>query len=154
MAADRRDIGVVSAGAVPLGGRAPEKAELCATTADERLMSVVLISVGSRDQSGAGRRQGGTMTITHPTVVERFCVPADIPVDVARQRTGLNLVRVKDDLWRATVADGRILGHIERRDAADGTVFVAKRLAPQSARFHTLGEFWRIDDAMDCLHSL
>lgn len=78
----------------------------------------------------------------------------NMAVDRARHRTGLNLVRVKDDLWRATVADGRILGHIERRDAIDGTVFIAKRLAPSSARFHTLGEFWRIDDAMDCLHSL
>lgn len=73
---------------------------------------------------------------------------------MARPRTGLSLVRVKDDLWRATVADGRILGHIERRDNADGTTYVAKRLVPAQARFHTLGEFWEIDDAMDCLHSL
>ena len=79
---------------------------------------------------------------------------ATTPGDLLRQRTGLNLVRVKDDLWRATVADGRILGHIERRIADDGPMFIAKRLTPQSARFHTLGEFWRIDDAMDCLHAL
>ena len=72
----------------------------------------------------------------------------------ARPRSGLSLVRVKDDLWRATVADGRILGHIERRDDVDGPMFIAKRLVPAQARFHTLGEFWEIDDAMDCLHSL
>ncbi len=72
----------------------------------------------------------------------------------SRARTGLSLVRVTDDLWRATVADGRILGHIERRDDDNGTTFVAKRLAPAHARFHTLGEFWKIDDALDCLHSL
>jgi hypothetical protein len=94
------------------------------------------------------------MTLTHPTVAQHVGATANGPVGLARQRTGLNLVRVKDDLWRATVADGRILGHIERRNAADGTMFIAKRLAPQSARFHTLGEFWQIDDAMDCLHSL
>jgi hypothetical protein len=94
------------------------------------------------------------MTPTIPTVAQTLGATTTPPIDVARQRTGLNLVRVKDDLWRATVADGRILGHIERRIAADGTMFVAKRLAPQSARFHTLGEFWRIDDAMDCLHAL
>ncbi|MET0716224.1 MAG: hypothetical protein ABWX92_07390 [Mycetocola sp.] len=92
-------------------------------------------------------------TLIHPTVAAPFDATANSP-DVARHRTGLNLVRVKEDLWRATVADGRILGHIERRNDADGTMFIAKRLAPQSARFHTLGEFWRIDDAMDCLHSL
>lgn len=94
------------------------------------------------------------MTLTHPTVLQPVSALASGPVDVARHRTGLDLVRVKDDLWRATVADGRILGHIERRDADDGTMFIAKRLAPHSARFQTLGEFWRIDDAMDCLHSL
>ena len=79
---------------------------------------------------------------------------AEAPGVAARHRTGLSLVRVRDDLWRATVADGRILGHIERRDAADGTTFIAKRLVPAQARFTTLGEFWKIDDAMDCLHAL
>jgi hypothetical protein len=93
-------------------------------------------------------------TLTQPTVVRPFGATASAPADVARHRVGLNLVRVKEDLWRATVADGRILGHIERRDVADGTMFIAKRLAPHSARFHTLGEFWRIDDAMECLDSL
>lgn len=94
------------------------------------------------------------MTTRNLSVAERYGSAANASIDLARQRTGLNLVRVKDDLWRATVADGRILGHIERRNASDGTIFIAKRLAPSSARFHTLGEFWRIDDAMDCLHSL
>ena len=79
---------------------------------------------------------------------------AESPGVTSRRRTGLSLVRVKDDLWRATVADGRILGHIERRDAAEGTTFVAKRLLPAQSRFTTLGEFWKIDDAMDCLHAL
>ena len=90
----------------------------------------------------------GPIASTPPRPVAGATAPAP------RHRTGLNLVRVKDDLWRATVADGRVLGHIERRDAADGTMFIAKRLVPAQARFTTLGEFWRIDDAMDCLHSL
>lgn len=93
-----------------------------------------------------------TMTTTRPA---GSATPARAIASVtSRHRTGLSLVRVKDDLWRATVADGRILGHIERRDDADGTTYVAKRLVPAQARFHTLGEFWEIDDAMDCLHSL
>ncbi|MBG6238329.1 hypothetical protein IWX78_001284 [Mycetocola sp. CAN_C7] len=71
-----------------------------------------------------------------------------------RRTTGLRLVPVTSDLWRATIDDGRILGHIERRDDPAGTTFIAKRLVPAQARFHTLGEFWTIDDAMDCLHSL
>jgi hypothetical protein len=93
------------------------------------------------------------MTTTNASIASSFGVTTNATTAVAH-RTGLHLVRVKEDLWRATVADGRILGHIERRDADDGTMFIAKRLAPQSARFHTLGEFWRIDDAMDCLHAL
>jgi hypothetical protein len=92
------------------------------------------------------------MTLTYPTLTP---VATGNPAPhVARRRTGLKLVRVKDDLWRATVADGRILGHFERRDAADGTMFIAKRLAPRSNQFHTLGEFWGMDDALDCLHAL
>jgi hypothetical protein len=94
------------------------------------------------------------MTTSNVSVTERFGATANASADLARHRTGLRLVRVKEDLWRATVADGRILGHIERRSATDGTIFIAKRLAPRSAQFHTLGEFWRIDDAMDCLHAL
>ncbi|WP_147436235.1 hypothetical protein [Mycetocola manganoxydans] len=84
----------------------------------------------------------------------RFAAQGHATPDIARHRSGLSLVRVKEDLWRATVADGRIVGHIERRDGVDGTEYVAKRLAPGQSRFHTLGEFWRMDDAMDCLRAL
>ena len=95
-----------------------------------------------------------TMTTTRPVGSATPARAIATASGTARHRTGLSLVRVKDDLWRATVADGRILGHIERRDDVDGTTYVAKRLVPAQARFHTLGEFWEIDDAMDCLHSL
>lgn len=98
-----------------------------------------------------------TMSTTSATIGSPLTAPPEravASIAVTRQRTGLSLVRVKDDLWRATVPDGRILGHIERRENADGTMFIAKRLVPAQARFHTLGEFWAIDDAMDCLHSL
>ena len=95
-----------------------------------------------------------TTTTTRPMMDSALAGAIATAPGIARPRTGLSLVRVKDDLWRATVADGRILGHIERRDDADGTTYVAKRLVPAQARFHTLGEFWEMDDAMDCLHSL
>lgn len=101
-------------------------------------MSTTTAPIGNPPAASPARAVASTASLTGAT----------------RHRTGLSLVRVKDDLWRATVADGRILGHIERRDDANGTMFIAKRLVPAQARFHTLGEFWMIDDAMDCLHSL
>jgi hypothetical protein len=62
---------------------------------------------------------------------------------------GLNLVPVKDGLWRVTHRTGTVLGHIERRTGSDGDRFAARRLIA-ATRTMDLGVFWRMDDAADC----
>lgn len=66
-------------------------------------------------------------------------------------RTGVELVSVHDGLWRVRRRDGHILGHIERVNTAAGDTFVAKRFSPVRASFLSLGQFWNIQDAVDCL---
>ena len=71
--------------------------------------------------------------------------------ETLRAHTGLELVGVHDGLWRVRRRDGRILGHIERLNSAAGDVYVAKRFHPVRASFLSLGQFWNIQDAVDCL---
>jgi hypothetical protein len=61
---------------------------------------------------------------------------------------------VNDYLWRVAAPAGHILGHVERTETPSGDVYVAKRLNPAAMRFIALGEFWNIDDAIDCLTGL
>ena len=67
-------------------------------------------------------------------------------------RTGIELVVVHERLWRVLSRDGRILGHVERVNTASGDTFIAKRFSPVRATFLSLGQFWNIQDAIDCLH--
>lgn len=62
---------------------------------------------------------------------------------------GLNLLLVRDGLWRVADRSGAILGHIVRRTDSDGDRFAARRLIG-ATRTADLGEFWRVDDAADC----
>ncbi len=68
-----------------------------------------------------------------------------------RIRPGLATVLVHDALWRITRRDGEVLGYVERVDNPRGERFKAKRLDTLRRRFLLLGEFWSIDDAIDCL---
>jgi len=69
----------------------------------------------------------------------------------APSRREVGLTRVNDYLWRIAAPTGHILGHIERTATPQGDVFVAKRFSPSAARFVALGQFWNMDDAIDCL---
>ncbi|GAB3616896.1 hypothetical protein GCM10027416_14530 [Okibacterium endophyticum] len=66
-------------------------------------------------------------------------------------RTRVELVGVNEFLWRVIAPDGRVIGHLERSNTAQGDVFIAKRFNTLSSRFVDLGRFWAIDDAVDCL---
>jgi len=68
-----------------------------------------------------------------------------------RVRPGLATVLVHNALWRITRTDGEVLGYVERVDNPRGDRFKAKRLDVLRRRFIFLGEFWSIDDAVDCL---
>ena len=63
---------------------------------------------------------------------------------------GLALVQLHDALWRVTRPDGEVLGYIEQLVERDGLRYRAKRLIVRQRRFVSIGEFWRMDDAVDC----
>ncbi|MHA6667763.1 hypothetical protein ACX3O0_02720 [Homoserinimonas sp. A447] len=65
-------------------------------------------------------------------------------------RPGVTLVQLHNELWRVTRSTGEVLGYIERFTEAQGDRFRAKRLLVRQRRFIVIGEFWGIDDAIDC----
>lgn len=65
-------------------------------------------------------------------------------------RPGVTLVQLHNELWRVTRSTGEVLGYIERFTEAQGERFRAKRLLVRQRRFIVIGEFWAIDDAIDC----
>jgi len=60
------------------------------------------------------------------------------------------LVQLNDDLWRVTRADGDVLGYIERFLERGLDRFRAKRMIVAKQRFYPVGEFWLMDDAVEC----
>ena len=56
-------------------------------------------------------------------------------------------------LWRVTRAGGEVVGYVERFAEERGTRFRAKRLVVRQQRFVPIGEFWSMDDAVQCLRS-
>ena len=70
--------------------------------------------------------------------------------DRAATRLGVASIQLHDDLWRVTRTDGEVLGYIEQVTTAAGSRFVAKRMLQRQRRFLPVGEFWTVDDAMDC----
>lgn len=65
-------------------------------------------------------------------------------------RPGVAMIQLHNELWRVTRASGEVLGYIERFAEADDFRFRAKRLLSGQQRSLPLGEFWNIDDAIDC----
>jgi len=67
-----------------------------------------------------------------------------------RLHRGIVVVGLNDGLWRVTRADGDVVGYVERFAESRGTRFRAKRMIVRQQRFVPVGEFWSIDDALDC----
>lgn len=65
-------------------------------------------------------------------------------------RFGVVVIQLHDDLWRVTRRDGDVLGYVERSTSSSGNCFVAKRMLQRQRRFLPIGEFWSLNDAMDC----
>lgn len=63
---------------------------------------------------------------------------------------GIAVVQLHEELWRVTRPDGDVLGYVEQLQERDGTRFRAKRLLVRQRRFVSIGEFWTMDDALDC----
>jgi hypothetical protein len=65
-------------------------------------------------------------------------------------RPGLHLVQLHNELWRLTRPSGEVLGYVERFSVRAGLRFRAKRFIAHQRRFVAIGEFWSMDDAVDC----
>jgi hypothetical protein len=65
-------------------------------------------------------------------------------------RFGIALVQLHDELWRVTRRSGEVLGYIESFDESGSLRFRAKRMFSARRQSLPLGEFWSIDDAIDC----
>jgi hypothetical protein len=65
-------------------------------------------------------------------------------------RFGIALVQLHDALWRVTRSTGEVLGYIESFSDRGGLRFRAKRMFSAQRPSLPLGEFWSIDDAVDC----
>jgi len=65
-------------------------------------------------------------------------------------RFGIALVQLNDELWRVTRRSGEVLGYIESFAESGERRFRAKRMFSSRRQSMPLGEFWSIDDAMDC----
>lgn len=69
-------------------------------------------------------------------------------------RRGLRVVQLHDELWRVTLPQGEVLGYIERFAVRQGARYRAKRFLPRQRRFLVDGEFWAMENALDCFASL
>jgi hypothetical protein len=64
--------------------------------------------------------------------------------------TGVALVQLNEALWRITRPDGEVLGYVEQFVDRGETRFRAKLMLAAKRRFISIGEFWVMDDAVDC----
>lgn len=64
---------------------------------------------------------------------------------------GMRLAPAVPALWRVLDMHGRIVGHLQAVFAPGGIRYRARRFHAASRVFRDLGEFWRVQDALDCL---
>ncbi len=66
-------------------------------------------------------------------------------------RSAVQVRELHDGLLRVTRPDGAVLGYVERMREPQGERFRAKRLRRDAQGFVPLGDFWSLQDAVDCL---
>jgi hypothetical protein len=74
----------------------------------------------------------------------------EIAGDRRLKHLGINLTQLHSELWRVTRPEGEVLGYIEQFTVRDGQKFRAKRFLARQRRFIVMGEFWSVDDAIEC----
>jgi hypothetical protein len=67
---------------------------------------------------------------------------------VTRQSSSCNCTRWSPG--RVTRPSGDVLGYVEQFRVRAGLRFRAKRFIARQRRFVEMGEFWSMDDAVDC----
>jgi hypothetical protein len=60
------------------------------------------------------------------------------------------MIQLHDGLWRVTRSSGEVLGYIESFLELGDTRYRSKRLFSSQRPSLPLGEFWSLDDAIDC----
>ena len=60
------------------------------------------------------------------------------------------LVQLSDSLWRVTRPEGDVVGYVERFIDRGLERFRAKRMIVSQQRFIPVGEFWVMNEAVDC----
>ncbi|TBN57146.1 hypothetical protein EYE40_06870 [Glaciihabitans arcticus] len=66
-------------------------------------------------------------------------------------RPGVAVIQLHDELWRVTRSSGEVVGYIERFVERGDYRYRAKRMLVLQKRFVSIGEFWRMDDALNVL---
>jgi len=77
-------------------------------------------------------------------------ITLDLVETAPATRPGITLVQLHNELWRVTRPAGEVLGYIEKFAEARGVRYRAKRLLVRQRRFTVIGEFWGMDEAIDC----
>jgi hypothetical protein len=65
-------------------------------------------------------------------------------------RRGLSFVAISPTLARITRVSGEVLGYVEVVGTGHDRAFSARRLISGGRGMLPLGEFWTMDDAVDC----
>jgi hypothetical protein len=68
-------------------------------------------------------------------------------------RPGVEAVQLNDSLWRLTRPAGEVLGYVEKFTDHGADRFRSKRLVARGRQFLPIGEFWSMDDAVDCFRA-
>jgi len=65
--------------------------------------------------------------------------------------SNVRLVAAGPLLWRIVDRGGRVIGHLQTVRDGSGIRYRARRFHAPSRGFHDLGEFWSVDDAVECV---
>ena len=76
--------------------------------------------------------------------------PSSTRTTTTATQPGVTVIQLNDDLWRITRSTGEVLGYLERFIDRGHFRYRAKRMIVRQQRFVAIGEFWRMDDALDC----
>lgn len=63
----------------------------------------------------------------------------------------VRLVAAAPLLWRIVERGGRVIGHVQAVGEGSDFRYRARRFHAPSRAFRDLGEFWSIDDAVECV---
>lgn len=82
-----------------------------------------------------------SLSIDHPDITTPQPAPG-IPVTLAAAAPAL---------WRVVDRGGRVIGHLQALAVGSGVRYRARRFHAATRAFLELGEFWSLDDAIDCI---